>query len=171
MKQPRYLWVALTLTFLFLLAACGSGTAPELVSGQVPTPPATVAPASSSPQTSNVIAAGEFQLPAASSFGEPGFHTPLSATHELTAGQTVINGKKLVLRLWDADRPGRTCDSQHPLSGCATVDWSDAPGRPNVPSGGVFENSISLQIGGETRRFFLSESGDLRNSPDAFDPG
>ncbi|MCH7737736.1 MAG: hypothetical protein IH872_10105 [Chloroflexi bacterium] len=110
-------------------------------------------------------------MPAASSFGDPGFHAILFAKHDLPAGLGSVAGKRLVLKLWDAGRPERNCGSEHPLSGCATVDWSDAPGRPNVPSGGVFENSITLQIGASERRYYLSETGEFQDTPEAFDPG
>ena len=51
------------------------------------------------------------------------------------------------------------------------MDWSDAPSRPNVPAGGVFENSFKLEFVTGERRFFHSESGDLNDKPDTFDPG
>ena len=51
------------------------------------------------------------------------------------------------------------------------MDWSDAPSRPNVPAGGVFENSFKLEFVTGEHRFFLSESGDLNDKPDTFDPG
>ena len=171
MNHPlRYLWFALTLMALALAAACGSNAVSETVSGQIPASTPTV-PVSSNAQTANVLAAGEFKLPAAESFDEPGFHAVLTSAHDLPAGLAYATGKRLVLKLWDADRPGQNCRSEHPLSGCATVDWSDAEGRPNVPLGGVFENSVTLQVGGEDRVFFLSKSGDLKDSPDTFDPG
>ena len=76
-----------------------------------------------------------------------------------------------MLKLWDAGCPERDCNREHPLSGLATVDWSDAPGRPNVPPGGVFEKSITLQLAAGESSFFLSEPGGLNDQPDAFDPG
>jgi len=51
------------------------------------------------------------------------------------------------------------------------VDWSDAVGRPNVPSEGVFENSITFQLATGELSFFLSESGALTDILDAFKPG
>jgi hypothetical protein len=117
------------------------------------------------------LAAGEFRLPAASAFGEKGFHEVLVATHTVPQDLRSTTGMKFVISLWDAGRPGQTCIRHHPLSGCATVDWSDAEGRPKVPPGGVFENSITLQLASGTRKFFLSESEKLADAPDAFKPG
>jgi hypothetical protein len=72
-----------------------------------------------------------------------------------------------VLELRDASRPRERCKSDHPLSGCATVDWSDDPSRPHVPATGVFLNTLTL--GG--RRLFLRQSGALASRPDRYEPG
>lgn len=84
-------------------------------------------------------------------------------------GPTV--GLRLVLALQDLSRADQQCDREHPLSGCATVDWSDSEGRPNVPAGGVFDNRVTLSLGAGERDFFLSESGTLLPAADAFRPG
>lgn len=118
-----------------------------------------------------IIVRGTLELPAAEAFGEPGFHEVLTASRRLPANLGPARGLRLVVSLRDAGRPGATCSSQHPLSGCATVDWSDDPGRPSVPPGGVFTNSLTLQLASGPRTFFLSESGALRTRPDAFEPG
>lgn len=112
-----------------------------------------------------VLAAGTLTLPAAQAFGEPGFHQVLVAHTQLP--RRLPPGKRLVLTLRDTSRPGVRCSSQHPLSGCATVDWSDDPSRPKVPRGGVFRNALT--IGRET--YFLSETGRLARRPDAYSPG
>jgi len=112
-----------------------------------------------------VVAAGTLALPAAQAFGEPGFHQVLVA--RATLPRELPRGARLVLTLRDASRPGIRCSSEHPLSGCATVDWSDDPSRPKVPRGGVFRNALAL--GRET--YFLSESGRLARRPDAYSPG
>ena len=160
-----------------LAAACGSETVlePETVRDAKPSP---TAPASLPPETTEplsdgarILAEGEFRLAAANAFGEPGFHEVLTATHDLPSGLGSMKGSRLVLKLWDGGRPDLDCGSDHPLSGCATVDWSDAPGRPNVPTGGVFENSVTLQSADGEHGFSLSESGVLADSPDDFDPG
>lgn len=162
---------------LVLAAACGSETVPEpkTVQELAPSPTAAVSrgtvAASLVSAAARILAEGEFQLPAANAFGEPGFHEVLAATHDLPSDLGSMTGSKLLLKLWDAGRPELDCDSEHPLSGCATVDWSDAPGRPNVPPGGVFENSITLRSTDGESSLFLSESGALDDSPDAFDPG
>ena len=83
----------------------------------------------------------------------------------------VPNGLEVRLRLRDAGRPGQTGSRNHPLSGCATVDWSDAPSRPKVPPNGVFDNILTLRLASGEHTFFLSEEGRLNQVPDAFDPG
>jgi hypothetical protein len=112
-----------------------------------------------------VVAAGTLSLPAAQAFGEPGFHQVLVARAQLP--RSLPAGKRLVLTLRDVSRTGVRCSSEHPLSGCATVDWADDPSRPKVPPGGVFRNALT--VGRET--YFLSESGRLASRPDAFKPG
>ena len=79
-------------------------------------------------------------------------------------------GASLVLVLRDASRPGQTCDRQHPLSGCATVDWSVFEGRPGVPPGGVFDNRIVIRRPSGERTLFLSEGGVLADAPDSYSP-
>lgn len=91
--------------------------------------------------------------------------------HALPESLGPTAGKRLVIALRDANRPDVMCGTQHPLSGCATVDWSDALSRPNVPDTGVFDNSIALQLSSGSRRFFLSESLALAAQPDRFDAG
>ena len=117
------------------------------------------------------ITAGEFDLPAANAFGEPGFHETIQLTHSIPLGLEPSAGMRIVVSLWDAGRPGQACSNDHPLSGCATVDWSDAEGRPNVPAGGVFDNSLELQLSDGARTFYLSERGLLADEADVYDPG
>lgn len=110
---------------------------------------------------------GSFDLPAAAAFGDAGFHETLTAS---TTAVASAGPGRLVLALRDLDRPDQTCDQEHPLSGCATVDWSDAEDRPNVPDGGVFDNHVTLDVAGETTQLFLSESDALTTVPDQFSP-
>ena len=110
-------------------------------------------------------------LPAAGSFNDRGFHEALTATHELPPDLRLPPGARLVLSLRDVGRPSQQCGREHPLSGCATVDWSDATGRPHVPASGVFDSHVTLALAGGSRLFFLSESGALADAPDAFSPG
>lgn len=114
-------------------------------------------------------ASGILQVPAAGAFGEPGFHEVVAATgafeHPVEAGQT------LVVRLRDAGRQGQECDSDHPLSGCLTIDWSDFDDRPDVPPGGVFDNHIVVSTATGPRTYFLSETGVLAAEPDPYSPG
>ena len=78
---------------------------------------------------------------------------------------------RIIVALWDAGRPDQSCSRDHPLSGCATVDWSDSESRPKVPAGGVFDNRLKLQLEAGEQSFFLSEQGILADEADTYDPG
>ena len=165
------------LFFLFMMlaaAACGSDSPRKTDRAvQSPTPESTLSTevSGSTLTSARTLATGELSLPTASDFGEPGFHEVLTASHDVPSDIGPTEGMRIVLRLRDAGRPEQTCSREHPLSGCATVDWSDAESMPKVPSGGVFDNSISLQFASGLKAVFLSESGELRDAPDPFDPG
>ena len=117
------------------------------------------------------LASGELLLVAATSFGSPGFHEVLTDTQTIPEDITAAAGRRLVLTLRDLGRPEQRCDRDHPLSGCATVDWSDFEGRPGVPQGGVFEHRLVLQLASGEQSFFLSDSGSLNEAPDRYKPG
>ena len=117
------------------------------------------------------LASGELLLPAATSFGTPGFHDVLTDSQTIPEDLTAAAGRRLVLTLRDLGRPEQRCAREHPLSGCATVDWSDFDGRPNVPPGGVFEHRLVLQLASGEQSFFLSDSGSLSEAPDRYKPG
>ena len=135
-----------------------------------PTPTSVLPP--TIPVEARTLTTGEFRLPAASSFGAPGFHEVLTAAYQVPADLGSTEGLRLVLRLRDVASPRSTCPRDQPLSGCATVDWSDGESRPNVPRGGVFDNSIAFRLGSGPLALFLSESGALNREPeDRFDPG
>ena len=200
-NQLKFFSAVIALTGLMLVAACSSSATETPTGEPVssPAPSAAVNPpteterpvtpnnrASSTADASSpvdltlpelsisgpvTLAAGVFQLPAADDFGVLGFHEVLTASHDLPADLGSAAGSKLVLKLWDVRRPETSCNSNHPLSGCATVDWSDATGRPKVPTGGVFENSITFQGEEGAHSFFLSELGNLNDAPDLFKPG
>jgi hypothetical protein len=159
------------LAVLVAAVACSNGSddaAPPRVDATAPV-------AGSSPPTQApgrlTLLAGEFRLVAAAAFGDPGFHEVVAVTADVPTDLGDTAGLKMVLKLRDAGRSEQTCSREHPLSGCATVDWSDAVGRPKVPANGVFENSIALELESGTRTFFLSEAGTLEDAPDAFEPG
>ncbi len=130
---------------------------------------ATSSAATPSAGLSRILAEGTFDLVAALAFEDPGFHQVIDL--EGVFAEEVPAGGQLVLRLYDASRPDQECGSEHPLSGCATVDWSDSANRPSVPAGGVFDNRLSLAVDQGTVDLFLSESGGLVEVPDRFDPG
>ncbi|MCH8090574.1 MAG: hypothetical protein IH955_11275 [Chloroflexi bacterium] len=135
-----------------------------------PAPTAVPIPVSTTPAP-GVLTAGLLDLPAASAFGEPGFHRVLTASADVPRDPAPGPGSRLVLKLWDADNPKGICSFDHPLSGCATVDWSDDDRRPGVPPGGVFENSLTLELTSGEQTFFLSQSDTLSDEPDPFAPG
>lgn len=116
------------------------------------------------------LASGTFALPAANAFGDPGFHEVLSTNGVLPNDLGSTAGQLLIVRLWDQSRPMQTCAQDHPTSGCATVDWSDFEGRPNVPQGGVFDNRLTVQLASGARDYFLSEEIRLNDIPDPYVP-
>ncbi len=143
-----------------LLAACGSSSSagPD------------AAPDAPQLDTTGIIASGQLEVPAATSFEEPGFHEAFEVMHTLPVGLAPAAGTNLIIRLRDQGRPDQTCSQEHPLSGCATVDWSDAVGRPNVPEGGVFDNRITVQLASGPRDFYLTEARGLADVPDPYVP-
>ena len=183
----RAVVVPLATAALIAGAACGDGDAsgvtltatpaagPPPTRAVAPSLTATATPEPTSPASSltspRILAAGEFRLPAAASFDQPGFHEVLVATHDLPPQVDMTGGSRLVLRLWDAGRTQQTCSRDHPLSGCATVDWSDFEGRPGVPSGGVFDNSLTVQLASGPHTFFLTERDTLDDEPNEYAPG
>lgn len=116
------------------------------------------------------LANGEFNVPAASAVGEPGFHEPFSATHPIPSRLDPTKGKRLIIALRDLSRPQQRCDGDDPRSGCATVDWSDDPSRPKAPRSGGFDNSITLQLASGSRTYYLTASEALADQPDKLDP-
>lgn len=133
-------------------------------------PPQSEAPVSVEAEV-RTLASGELLLPAATSFGSPGFHEVLTDSQTVPEDITAAAGRRLVLTLRDLGRPEQRCDREHLLSGCATVDWSDFEGRPNVPPRGVFEHRLVLQLASGEQSFFLSDSGSLNEAPDRYKPG
>ena len=91
-------------------------------------------------------------------------------SHSLAQDLGSTAGAFLVVALRDIDRTDQACSSEHPLSGCATVDWSDFDGRPGVPPSGIFDNRLSLVLQSGTRHVFLSESSALADAPDLYKP-
>lgn len=116
------------------------------------------------------IFAGTLELPAAVAFGDPGFHQVL--TFQGTVADAPAAGPvTIVLSLVDATRPSQTCSQEHPLSGCATVDWSDDPTRPGTPDSGVFDNRITVRLADREHDLYLTPEGNFREDPNLFEPG
>lgn len=152
-----------------LSTACGSSASEPSQPTDPPTAAGTTSALPAPAAADIVLAEGTFEVPAAGSFTDPGFHEVLLVT--ATTPPDSVTGQTLVLRLRDVERPDRQCDSDHPLSGCITVDWSDFEGRPGVPPGGVFDNHLTIQLASGPRTFYLSETGSLANESDAHAPG
>jgi hypothetical protein len=67
-------------------------------------------------------------------------------------------GDTLVVALGDATRPRSTCAADHPLSGCATIDWFGAEdGRRGQP----LRNSVTIDLASGPQTFYLRETGGL----------
>ena len=190
----RYLSrVALALALATLLAVAASCSQSDAAPASAPADPATQprpAAASVAPEPTAIgalpprseapvsveakartLASGELLLPAATSFGSPGFHEVLTDSQTIPGDIAAAAGRRLVLILRDLGRPEQRCGREHPLSGCATVDWSDFDGRTGVPPGGVFEHRLVLQLASGEQSFFLSDSGSLNEAPDRYKPG
>ncbi len=105
---------------------------------------------------SPALASGELALPAARAFGDAGLHERLGSPHAVGAAAHRDTAGPPTAR---CDPPTQTSGSEHPLSGCATVHWSDDVSRPKIPVGGVFENSITVRLATGTLRLFLCETG------------
>lgn len=166
MRQLRVLLLAGAL----LLAACGTSPA-GLASAPTSAPTVPAPTAATLPAGGVVLASGEFSIPASVGFGVPGSHDVLTASGTTPADLATTAGMRLVIELRDVSRPELKCTSEHPLGGCATVDWSDFPERPKVPESGVFDNHITLRLASGERTFYLSEQNRLADKPDAYAPG
>jgi hypothetical protein len=153
-----------------LTAACGAGESTEVApSSTVPLTSAPENPTANDGASSVVLLSGSFQIPAAASFDDPGFHETLVVTGAVPDTASGASGE-LVVRLFDIGQPNRACDRDHPLSGCATVDWSDFENRPGVPTGGVFDNRLRVVSTSTAVDFFLSERRGLAMTPDEYSP-
>ena len=168
MWRPLFCFVG----FALVVTACGSSDDPVSATQTTATQPSTsiTAPAPSSTATGSPVTLleGTFELPAAGGFGEPGFHETINLSGTLP--EAVASAGLLSVRLHDVTRPNQTCGRNHPLSGCGTVDWSDFEGRPSVPTGGVFDNRLSIATTAGTVDLFLSETLTLASTPDAYSP-
>ena len=125
----------------------------------------------SPPAGATTLAEGVFRLAAASSFDDPGFHVVVTASGRVRREGAARGKQRLVLSLRDAARPEQICTREHPLSGCATVDWSDSEDRPHVPAVGVFDNRLTLALASGARTFYLREGGGLSAAPGPYRPG
>jgi len=157
--------------FALLAAACSSGVASTATSPT--TVLATTAVPAETTGDSVVLLSGTSKVEAAQSFDDPGFHKTISLTATVPELGPLAGVAASTIRvsLRDSSRPNQTCTQDHPLSGCLTIDWSDAPGRPRVPDSGVFPNQLTFITSAGESTLHLSESGVLADQPDQFTPG
>jgi hypothetical protein len=157
--------------FALVVAACaGEESAVSAPSSIVPSTTPAEVPSTEEPGSGVPLMSGSFQIPAANAFDDPGFHETFVLTGAVPAAAGGVSGE-LIVRLFDVGRPDQTCDRDHPLSGCATVDWSDFENRPGVPVGGVFDNHLSVvSTSGGPVELFLSERRGLAATPDQYSP-
>jgi len=160
----------LTVAILSLLAAACAGADPAATTASS-SRSSTASPdvSSSANKLEIVLLEGSIEVPAATAFGDPGFHEPFVLTGTVPEAAAGASGE-LIITLRDVGRPDQTCDRDHPLSGCVTVDWSDFEGRPGVPDGGVFDNRLSLVSSSGGVELFLSERDGLAAVPDEYTP-
>ena len=152
--------------FAILAAACGGGATTDSPTTADVGLPSTIAPATGADV---VVFSGSIEVPAAGAFGDSGFHEPFTLSGAVPESAAGVAGD-LVVRLVDANRPAQTCERDHPLSGCVTIDWSDFEDRPGVPPGGVFDNRLSIVLASGAVELFLSESRGLAAAPDQYSP-
>ena len=131
----------------------------------------TLAPGQAAPPDAVVLTSDIIELPAAASFDDAGFHAPVLIQTRIPTDAPAQAGGRIVLVRRDDGRPRQTCGSQHPLSVCATLDWSDFPDRPGVSPSGMLENRLRLPVVAGTLDLSLSETGALTGEPDPSAPG
>ena len=159
-----------------VLAACSNATVPLSSNTDGPTKSGTSGlPAEtleSSEMALTLLASGAFDVPAVQGIKDaPGFHEVFDATALVPPAIHVGSGSRILIRFRDRTRPHVTCASEHPLSGCVTLDWSDFPERPRVPAGGAFEQRLTLDAAAGHQDLYLSQSGTLNARPDQYEPG
>ena len=159
----RYLTAGLAL--LLVVVACAGENV--TIRPDVPGPTSTAPPLGNDGES--VLLEGEVELATAGTFGDPGFHQILELTGAIPEAAEGLAGELAVI-LVDIGRPDQECDRDHPLSGCATVDWSDFEDRPGVPTGGVFDNRLNVTSTSGPIELFLSETAGLAEAPDSYSP-
>jgi len=161
--------LAMAAAMALVAAACSAGVAAPTTTTATTTTATTIANAGGSV----TLVSGTAKVEAAQSFDDSGFHKVISVAGTVPNLDPAAGASQptLEVSLWDASRPDQTCNQDHPLSGCLTIDWSDSPGRPHVPESGVFNNQIAFVSANGTVALHLSESGSLAVVPDQFVPG
>jgi hypothetical protein len=163
----RQILIAATVIFLIVAACSAESNPPPSPSTSSTTAPAATNDVPDPPAA--VLLAGTVEIPGAGAFEDPGFHEVVILSGVLPDAASGLSGQ-LTVSLMDVGRPEQTCDRDHPLSGCVTVDWSDFEGRPGVPGGGVFDNHLNLVSASGPVEFFLSETNGLASTPDSYSP-
>lgn len=125
---------------------------------------ALVAGLPASPAAAQVLASGQFELQAATEVDPAavGFNDAFTFRHPVPPGLGPTAGHQLVVRLRDVGRPRQTCGSDHPASGCATVDWA-LPGQ-------VFRNLVELPTTNGRILLHMRLDGSLGSDPEPAHP-
>ncbi len=97
-----------------------------------------------------VLGAGELMLPFAPALAGPGFHERFDVRVPAPGSSSPSAGARLVVRLSDASRPSVECDRQHPLSGCATLDYPE----PNA----LLRNFVEVETTAGRRTYHFADS-------------
>ena len=159
---------------VMLVAGACSDTSEPVTAGTAATVPpdsAATEPGTESPDEEIVLASGSFEIPAVDGIQDaPGFHEVIGRAGRIVDAAGMA-GDVLVFRLRDLTRTDIECSSEHPLSGCVTIDWSDFEERPRVPPGGAFSHRVTVELVSGPHDFFLSDTGALADVPDPYRPG
>lgn len=110
------------------------------------------------PAQGQVIASGQFELREGIQFKQFTFH------HTIPAGLGSTAGRQMAIRLRDLTDPDRTCDADHPLSGCATVDYS------LELTGQIFRNLVAVQTTAGPAELHLRLDDTLSSQPEPARP-
>ena len=123
----------------------------------------TTASLCATPVQGQVIASGQFELREGIQFKQFSFR------HTVPLGLGSTTGRQLAVRLRDVTQPDRTCEIDHPLSGCATIDWPLPEGTvPLVDEN--FRNLVAVETANGLLEFHLRMDDGLSSQPEPVHP-
>lgn len=116
--------------------------------------------------SAQLLASGEFALPASSGPGDPNFNFAFTVEPTVPTGLGTTAGKTLAISLRDSSRPDQFCDPDDPFGGltegCATIDWP-FPGRRGI-------NLMAIDLEGGKQTFHLRMEDMLSDQPEPDGP-